>query len=459
MKLNTNNIGALVLAAGKGTRMHSPLPKVLHKLLGTPMLSLVIDALRPIFPKNVRVVLGHQAELVREAIRDQDCRVILQEEQLGTGHALCTAWPELKASGMEYVLVVNGDTPLLKTERVEWFIKLSLQTGADLAFMTMVLDDPASFGRVLRVEGKVTAVLEAKDYDPMLHGPEPREINAGIYLLRLQSIEYLLDKLTRSNKSNEYYITDLISLAAESGLNVIGLDQGEDDTLLGINTPHELSRSEELLRSEIVTYWMQEGALIRNPYDTRIGPYAVLEPGCEICGPCEIYGASRIASGVVMESHIWANNVWIDSGAQVRSFSHLEDAHIGPDCIVGPFARLRPGSVMEENSHVGNFVEMKKTQLGAGSKANHLTYLGDAEIGPGVNIGAGTITCNYDGRHKHKTSIRPGAFIGSNTSLVAPVSIGENSLVGAGSVITKDVPANTLAIAREKQKNLPLKKG
>ncbi|MDR2892455.1 MAG: bifunctional UDP-N-acetylglucosamine diphosphorylase/glucosamine-1-phosphate N-acetyltransferase GlmU [Deltaproteobacteria bacterium] len=450
-----NNMGALVLAAGKGTRMHSSLPKVLHTILGVPMLSLVINALKPIFPQHVRLVLGHQSDLVRETIKDNDCGIILQAEQLGTGHALRTAWPDLKAAGLEYVLVVNGDTPLLKTERLTWFIKHCLQAEADLAFMTLTLDDPASFGRVLRVKGKVAAVLEAKDYDAVLHGPEPKEINAGIYFLRMQSVEYLLDKLTRANKSNEYYITDLIALGAESGLNVIGLDQGRDDTLLGVNTPHELSRSEELLRSEIVTGWMQKGALIRNPYATRISPAAVLEPGCEICGPCEIYGASRIASGVVMESHIWANNVRIDSGTRVRAFSHLEDAHIGPNCTVGPFARLRPGSEMAENAHVGNFVEMKKTRLGVGSKANHLTYLGDAEIGAGVNIGAGTITCNYDGKHKHQTRIESGAFIGSNASLVAPVSIGENALVGAGSVITKDVPPESLAIAREKQKNLP----
>ncbi|MDL2306533.1 bifunctional UDP-N-acetylglucosamine diphosphorylase/glucosamine-1-phosphate N-acetyltransferase GlmU [Desulfovibrio sp. OttesenSCG-928-C06] len=455
MRINTNNIGALILAAGKGTRMSSPLPKVLHTLLGENMINLVVSALKPLFPKNIRIVVGHQAEAVQKAVTDQTCRFVLQEQQLGTGHALMTAWPELKAAGMQYVLVVNGDTPLIKTSRVEAFIRQSLDLKADVAFMSMTLDDPASFGRVLRKDGKVLAILEAKDYDPMRHGPEPKEINAGIYLLRLESIAPLLEKITCTNKSKEYYITDLVYLAAQSGLTVAALEQGDEQSLLGINTPAELVRSEELLRVNIVEGWLERGVLIRNPGQARIAPGVTLEPGCELYGPCELYGKSSVASGAHIESHVWANDTAFENGCKVRSFCHFESAVIGAGASVGPFARLRPGAVLEEEAHVGNFVEMKKSRLGKGAKAGHLAYLGDTQIGAGANIGAGTITCNYDGKNKHATQIGAGAFIGSNSSLVAPVNIGDNALVGAGSTITKDVPANEMGIARGRQKNLP----
>jgi bifunctional UDP-N-acetylglucosamine pyrophosphorylase/glucosamine-1-phosphate N-acetyltransferase len=456
MTVNTNNIGALILAAGKGTRMHSRLPKVLQPLLGEPMLDLVINALKPLFPKNIRIVVGHQAALVKSSIRNQNCGFIQQEEQLGTGHALLAAWPALKASGMEYVLVVNGDIPLLKTDRIKWFLNDVLKTRIDLAFMSMTVDSPGSYGRVIRHNGKVIGILEAKDYAARLHGPESNEINTGIYLLRVNSIEHLLKKITCENESNEYYITELIALAANSDLQVIGLDQGEEISLLGVNTPEELVRSEEALRADIVENWLRRGVLIRNPSAVRIGPEVKLEPGCEICGPCELYGASSIAGGARLESHIWAKDAHLAEECIIRSFCHLEKVRVGAYCTVGPFARLRPGTWLETGARVGNFVEMKKTRLGKDSKAGHLTYLGDADIGPGVNIGAGTITCNYDGKDKHHTQIGAGAFIGSNSSLVAPVNIADNAVIGAGSVITKDVPENHLSVGRGRQKNIPL---
>ncbi|MDR1241648.1 MAG: bifunctional UDP-N-acetylglucosamine diphosphorylase/glucosamine-1-phosphate N-acetyltransferase GlmU [Deltaproteobacteria bacterium] len=456
MDVNTHNVGALILAAGKGSRMHSPLPKVLHSLLGETMLDLVINALKPIFPKNIRIVIGHQAELVKSSIRNQDCRFITQEPQLGTGHALLTAMPALRAAGMEYILVVNGDAPLLKTERINWFLNDILKSGANLAFMTMTIDLPGSYGRVIRHDGKVTGVLEAKDYDPLLHGQESDEINTGVYLLHLNSIEHLLKKITCENNNNEYYITDLIALAATSGLRVTGLDQGNEEySLLGVNTPAELIRSEETLRAEIVATWLRKGALVRNPASVRIGPEVTLEPGCELCGPCELYGKSSIACGARLESHTWAKDVRIGAGSVIRSFCHLEKVDIEPDCTVGPFARLRPGTTLESGARAGNFVEMKNARLGKGAKAGHLSYIGDADVGLGANIGAGAITCNYDGKNKFRTHIGAGAFIGSNSSLVAPVNVGAGALVGAGSVITKNVPENHLAVARSKQKNIP----
>jgi bifunctional UDP-N-acetylglucosamine pyrophosphorylase/glucosamine-1-phosphate N-acetyltransferase len=422
------------------------------------MLDLVINALKPVFPKNIRIVVGHQAQLVKNSIRNQDCHFIMQEQQLGTGHALLTAWPALKAAGMAYVLVVNGDTPLLKTERINWFINDILNTRADLAFMTMDTANPGSYGRVIRHDGHVTGILEAKEDNSLRNVPASREINTGVYLLHIESIEHLLKQITCENSSREYYITELVSLAANSGLQVIGLDQGEERSLLGVNTPAELVRSEEILRAEIVEKWLDRGVLIRNPAAVRIGPEVNFEPGCEIFGPCELYGKSSIAGGVRLESHTWFRDVHIDSACVIRSFCHLEDVEIGPECTVGPFARLRPGSVLESGSHVGNFVEMKKTRLGKGSKAGHLSYLGDADVGPGANIGAGTITCNYDGKNKNHTNIGSGSFIGSNSSLVAPVNIAANTVIGAGSVITRDVPENNLGVSRGRQKNIPRKK-
>jgi bifunctional UDP-N-acetylglucosamine pyrophosphorylase/glucosamine-1-phosphate N-acetyltransferase len=357
MDVNTHNVGALILAAGRGSRMHSPLPKVLHSLLGETMLDMVINALKPIFPKNIRIVVGHQAELVKSSIRNQDFRFIVQEPQLGTGHALLSAMPALRAAGMEYVLVVNGDVPLLKTERIDWFLNDILKAGTALAFMTMTIGIPGSYGRVIRRRGEVTGVLEAKDYDSLLHGPESGEINAGVYLLHLSSIEHLLKKITCANNNNEYYITDLIALAVTSGLRVTGLDQGKEDySLLGVNTPAELIRSEETLRAEIVENWLHKGALIRNPSSARIGPEVTLEPGCELCGPCELYGKSSIAGGARLEAHIWAKDVRIGAGSVIRSFCHLEKVEIEPDCTVGPFARLRPGTALEAGVPVGNFV-------------------------------------------------------------------------------------------------------
>lgn len=453
-----NTIGALVLAAGKGTRMHSDSPKVLQQLLGEPMLRYVYTALDPIFGEGIWTVIGHGADKVQKAFADEERRFVLQEEQLGTGHALQVAWPDIERAGVHRVLVVNGDTPLLPQPRLMAFMKEVVDADADIGFMTLTLADPSSFGRVVRHNGDVAAIVEAKDFDENLHGQEPNEINAGIYLLKVPTIGPLLAMLQNTNRSGEYYITDLVELAVARRMRVRGVDCGQDPHLLGINTPAELVRSESLLRTNLVLEWLEQGVMIHAPETVRIGPMVALEPGAVLNGPCELYGRSEVRRGAEVHSHTWLRDTVVSSGAQIRHFSHLEDAVVGEGCIVGPYARLRPGAVMEEGARVGNFVEMKKSVLGRNSKANHFTYLGDAQVGQGVNIGAGTITCNYDGVNKHKTVIADGAFIGSNTALVAPVTVGAHSLVGAGSVITKDVPDNTLAVARGVQKNLPRKR-
>ncbi len=453
-----HTIGALVLAAGKGTRMHSDKPKVLQELLGEPMLRYVFTALDSVFGEAVWTVIGHGADMIREAFEGEGRKFVVQEQQLGTGHALQVAWPELLAAGVHRVLVVNGDTPLLPQARIVSFMKEVVDTDADIGFMTLTLADPASFGRVVRHNGEVAAIVEAKDFDEDLHGAEPHEINAGIYLLKVPAVAQLLDKLQNTNKSGEYYITDLVGLAVARRMRVCGVDCGQDPHLLGVNTPAELVRSESLLRANLVLEWLEQGVMIHAPETVRLGPLIYLEPGAVLHGPCELYGHTEVLRGAVIESHTWLRNAIVAQGARIRPFCHVEDAAVGQQCVLGPYARLRPGAVMEDRSHVGNFVELKKTVLGRGSKANHFTYLGDTEVGEGVNIGAGTITCNYDGRNKHRTVIEDGAFIGSNSALVAPVRVGRNSLVGAGSVITKDVPEDTLAVARGAQKHIPRKR-
>ncbi|KAF1076814.1 bifunctional UDP-N-acetylglucosamine diphosphorylase/glucosamine-1-phosphate N-acetyltransferase GlmU [Halodesulfovibrio sp. MK-HDV] len=450
-------IGALVLAAGKGTRMHSDKPKVLQELLGAPMLRYVYTALDPLFGEGIWTVVGHRSEMIEEKFAGEERNFIHQTEQLGTGHALQTAWDELVESGLSHVLVVNGDTPLLPQPRLINFLKESLSNNADIGFMTLTLPHPGSFGRVVRHLGDVAAIIEAKDYDENLHGPEPREINAGIYLLNIASVTPLLKRLCNENKSGEYYITDLVGFAVQEQMTVAGVECGNDPQLLGINNPAELVRSESLLRATLVMEWLEQGVTIHAPEYVRLGPMVTLEPGAVLHGPCELYGTTHVKRGAEIYSNTWIKDSTLAEGCVIHPFSHLDGATVGNDCTVGPYARLRPGAVMEQSAKVGNFVEMKKTVLGEGSKANHFTYLGDTEVGTGVNIGAGTITCNYDGVNKYKTIIEDNAFIGSNSSLVAPVCVGKNSLVGAGSVITKDIPENTIAVARGKQKNLPKK--
>lgn len=443
---------ALILAAGKGTRMHSRKPKVLHTILGEPLLGHVAEALRPLFGEAVWAVIGHEADMVRAAFTERPLRFVEQKEQLGTGHALMVALPQLKAAGMKKVLVVNGDTPLITTDTLRDFMFYA--EGADVSVATLTLENPGAYGRIVRRNGELKAIVEAKDFDEAEHGEPTGEINAGIYMLDIAAVERLIPRIGNENKSGEYYITDLVGLAVAERMLVRGLSCGSDPTLLGINNPAELARSEELRRRAIVEERLAAGVVMHAPELIRIGPFAVVEPGAELFGPCELYGRTRIASGALVESHCVIGDSRVEAGAVVHSFSHMDHAVVGPDCLVGPYARLRPGAIMEKASHVGNFVEMKKARLGEGAKANHLTYLGDAEIGPRSNIGAGTITCNYDGVNKHKTVIGEDAFIGSNTALVAPVNVGAQTLIGAGSVITRDVPEKHLGIARGKQTNL-----
>ncbi|MEG6549108.1 bifunctional UDP-N-acetylglucosamine diphosphorylase/glucosamine-1-phosphate N-acetyltransferase GlmU [Desulfocurvibacter africanus] len=453
------SIHALVLAAGKGTRMRSNLPKVLHTLLGEPMLWYIHQTLEKLFGDRVHTVIGCGADKVQAAFPECQGRFVLQAEQLGTGHALQVAWESIMSLGLRHVVIVNGDTPLLPANRVQQLVDAALTENAALAFLSITPSDPGAYGRVLRGDdGAVTAIVEAKDYDVAAHGPDRGEVNAGIYFLDMQLMAPLLPLLKNENKSGEFYITDLVNLAVSQGLFVTAVECGEQPELMGINSPFELVCAEERLAAAIAAEWLQKGVLVRNPGLARIGPRVALEPGAEISGPCELYGRTVVHCGARVDSNCVVRDSELDSGAHLRHFSHAEGARLGPGSIAGPYVRLRPGAVLEECAHAGNFVELKKAVLGKGAKANHLTYLGDVEVGEGTNIGAGTITCNYDGKLKHKTVIGRNVFIGSNTALVAPITVGDESLVGAGSTLTKNVEPGELAIARQRQKNLKRRK-
>jgi bifunctional UDP-N-acetylglucosamine pyrophosphorylase/glucosamine-1-phosphate N-acetyltransferase len=348
------------------------------------------------------------------------------------------------------VLVVNGDVPLVSKGTLTTFLTAVERSKSPLGFITLTLNNPGAYGRVLRDDGVISAVIEVTDYDSSIYGPAPNEINVGIYCLELDRIEPLLP-LLKIQGGSECYITELIALAVDADMDVLGVPCGNDVTLLGVNTPQELIRSEDIVREEIIRSWMEEGVFIHDAGSVRIGPNVAIEPGARIQGPCAILGTSHIAANAEIQAFCHVNNTVIGENAVVRSFSHLENAVLEAGAIAGPYARLRPGAYLEASSQVGNFVEVKNATLGRGAKANHLSYLGDASIGEGANIGAGTITCNYDGYKKHRTSIGPNSFIGSHTALVAPVNVGENSIIGAGSTITKDVPDNTLALSRPEQ--------
>ncbi|MBF0480195.1 MAG: bifunctional UDP-N-acetylglucosamine diphosphorylase/glucosamine-1-phosphate N-acetyltransferase GlmU [Desulfovibrionaceae bacterium] len=453
------NVGVVVMAAGKGARMFSESPKVLRAILGEPMLWYVYDQLEQQFAGRIHTVIGFRAGEVEAAFPGQAGRFVLQEPQLGTGHALQCAWKHVVNAGYEYVLVINGDTPLVPAALYAELTERALAAKADLACVTLTLAQRNAFGRVLRhPDGSVAAVIEAKDYDAKLHGKNAGEVNAGIYLFKTESIGPLLDRLTNDNKSHEYYVTDLIGLAVSGRLTAAAYNFGDAPELMGVNSPLDLAGAEELLRRRIVADWREQGVIVRQADSVRIGPKAAIAPGVEITGPAEIYGETRIAAGVIVASHTVLRDCAIAEGARIDNFSHCDGSLVGPGCTVGPYGRLRPGSVLERGAHVGNFVEVKKSVLHAGVKANHLSYLGDAEIGAGTNIGAGTITCNYDGKSKHKTAIGERVFIGSNTALVAPVSVGDDALVAAGSTITKDVAPGALAFGRARQETRPRRK-
>lgn len=451
-----SRVAGIVLAAGKGTRMQSETPKVLQTLLDVPMLWYVLSELSRVC-QTIYPVLGYMHEQVEAAFPQYKDYFVHQAEQKGTGHAVDCALSEVQKDDFSHILVLNGDTPLITAEVLAEFVDKGLSSGAPVSVLSMEPESAKPYGRIVRfADGGVDRIVEAGDIeDPQVQ--RIKEVNSGIYLLRLDVAGTLLSSLDADNRQSEYYLTQVVELARKAEHPVRAFNFGNRPDLLGINTVSELCLQEDLLRSRIVHELLDKGVIIRNPGSVSISPFAQIEPGVEICGPARIIGKTHLKKGTLIESNTVIEDCSI-RGAAIRSFSHLSGAIVERDCRVGPFARLRPGTFMSSSARVGNFVEIKKSVIGRGSKVNHLSYVGDSELGQEVNIGAGTITCNYDGRNKHKTEIGDKAFVGSNTALVAPVSVGAGSLVGAGSTITRDVPANSLSVARAKQKNLERKK-
>ncbi|WP_341304164.1 bifunctional UDP-N-acetylglucosamine diphosphorylase/glucosamine-1-phosphate N-acetyltransferase GlmU [Pseudomonas sp. TMP25] len=442
------SLDIVILAAGQGTRMRSALPKVLHPVAGKAMLGHVIDTARLLKPQGIHVVIGHGAELVRERLAADDLNFVLQSEQLGTGHAVAQALPALTA---ERVLILYGDVPLIEVETLQRL--LQQVSEQQLGLLTVNLQDPTGYGRIVRDElGVVKAIVEHKDASA-----EQRLIsegNTGILAVPGKRLADWLGRLSNSNAQGEYYLTDVIAMAVADGL-VVATEQAADELeVLGANDRIQLAQLERHYQYRAARKLMVQGVTLVDP--ARFDQRGEVTVGRDISIDINVILEGRVVieDGVQIGPNCVIINSTLRKGSIIKANSHLEGADVGEGADCGPFARLRPGSVLSAKAHVGNFVELKNTTLGEGAKAGHLSYLGDAQVGARSNIGAGTITCNYDGANKFKTVLGEDVFIGSNSALVAPVALGDRATTGAGSVITGDVPANTLAVGRAKQRNI-----
>ena len=442
------NLAVVILAAGKGTRMKSDLPKVLHPIAGRPMVQHVVDAAGALDPDNTVLIYGHGGDAVRQAVTGSRLQWAEQAEQLGTGHAVAQALPHLEE---DVVLVLYGDVPLIQPQTLRDFV--ARVDDQSLALMTLTLDDPSGYGRVIRDgDGKVRRVVEQKDASD--DEKAVREINTGILACPRRFLNDSLPRLSNSNAQGEYYLTDLIAMAVDAGMEVVTEQPGHAWEVDGVNDRVQLARLERVYQRVRAESLMRAGVTLLDP--ARLDIRGNLQCGQDVTLDINtvLVGDVVIGDRVTVGPNCLIRNARIGSGTHIEANSVVDGAVVGEHCQVGPFARLRPGTELAARAKVGNFVETKKAYVGEGSKVNHLTYIGDSRIGKGVNVGAGTITCNYDGVNKFQTVMKDGAFIGSNSSLVAPVTIGENATVGAGSVVTKDVPDQGLAVARGQQRNI-----
>lgn len=430
-------LNVVVLAAGKGTRMRSDLPKVLHPIAGKPMLAHVLDTARHLGAAKICVVYGHGGEQVPKLLAAPDLSWALQEPQLGTGHAVLQALPHLADAGAVspgLTLILYGDVPLIRTETLQRLIDAA---GEDrLALLTAHLDDPKGYGRIVRLNGKVTRIVEEKDADDA----ERRiaEINTGILVAPGAALARWLPQLGNRNAQGEYYLTDIIAMAVAEGMDVVTTHPGANWETDGVNSKNQLARLERIHQRNIADALMEQGVTLADP--DRIDVRGEL-----VCGRDVFIDVNCVFEG----------RVELQDGARINANCVIQDAVVGPQSIIGPFARLRPGTVLAEDVHIGNFVEVKNSTIAAHSKANHLAYVGDTTMGSRVNVGAGTITCNYDGANKFRTVIEDDVFIGSDTQLVAPVTVGKGATLGAGTTLTRDAPPDQLTVSRAKQLSIP----
>ncbi len=446
----------IVLAAGKGTRMYSETPKVLHKLGGKPLLSHVLDSARELQADKVHVVVGHGADRIKTYFDGKENAAPIswvdQEQQLGTGHAVQQALPGVAVSRTDnVVLVLYGDVPLIRPQTLRQLLALA-ENGA-IALLTVVMDDPSGLGRIERNEaGDILAIVEDKDAD--LRQQQIKEINSGILAVPADRLAQLVHGIDNDNAQKEYYLTDIIAQAASAGDKISSLVIDDEAEVLGINDKSQLASAERQLQERIGQGLMQSGVTLRDP--SRLDVRGELSCGrdVEIDVNVLIEGRVVLGDGVTIGANCVIKDAEVGSGTKILAGCHIEGAEIGRAVTIGPIARIRPGSRMDDGVKIGNFVETKNATIGAGTKANHLAYIGDAEIGRDCNIGAGTIFCNYDGANKHKTSLGDNVFVGSNCVLVAPLTLESDSFVAAGSAVSSDVPAKNLAVARGKQRNI-----
>jgi bifunctional UDP-N-acetylglucosamine pyrophosphorylase/glucosamine-1-phosphate N-acetyltransferase len=441
----------VILAAGEGTRMKSAVPKVLHPICGTTMLGSVLATVRKLKPERVIVIAGRHIDAIRKAAGNGDVAFAFQKEPKGTGHALLCARPALKDFDGT-IVVMNGDSPLVTADTIRRFLKLHGRNENALSVLSFRAERPGGYGRIVRDgSGRVTAIVEGRDTDAAQR--EIREVNSGVYALRAGTLS-LLDRIGINRVKGEYYLTDIVATASQRGIKTSAYCIGNEEEFMGVNTAEELLAATRLMNRTIVRKWAGRGVRFLDPgrvyieqgvsvgRDTLIYPNVYLEGRTKIGRAAKIFPNVRIVDGVIGNS------------AEIKDSTVIEDSRVGDGALVGPFAHLRPGSEVGSDARIGNFVEMKKAVLGRSSKASHLSYLGDAVIGKGVNIGAGTITCNYDGKKKHLTTIGDNVFVGSDSQLVAPVTVGNGAYIGAGSTITKDVPPWALSLSRTEQKNI-----
>ena len=444
-----HKINVVVLAAGKGTRMKSALPKVLHRLAGKSLLQHNIDLALALKAERIDIVIGHGADMIRDSITQEGLHFTLQEKQLGTGHAVHQTIDNLDDQAI--ALVLYGDVPLLQEATVRQLVEMAGEST--MAVLTCIVKDPTGLGRIVRnQEGQVEAIVEEKDAD--VEQRKIKEINSGIMAIPVKRLREWLPKISAENAQNEYYLTDIIALANESGCEVAARVCEDPVEIMGVNNRVQLAQLERDYQYRQAEKLMLAGVSLADPARLDIRGEITVAQDVEIDINVILAGQVDIAENVSIGANCYIKDCKIDAGTVIKANSHLEDAVIGAKCVIGPFARVRPGTRMEDQARIGNFVETKQAHIGKGSKVNHLSYIGDSELGEGVNVGAGTITCNYDGINKHKTIIGDGAFIGSNTALVAPLNIGKGATIGAGSTISRDVADKTLGLTRAKQQSI-----
>jgi len=440
-------LSVVILAAGKGTRMFSEKPKVLHKLSNQPLLQYVINAAKNLKPVNINVVIGHKSELIEQEFSKEDINWVVQKVQLGTGDAVKYTAPFMEGS---QTIVLYGDVPLIDINDLKKLIKAS-ENG--LGILTFDKKNPKGYGRIKRSRNEVEAIVEEKDCSKI--EKKITEINTGIMCIDTTKLHNWLYEITNNNSQKEYYLTDIVALAKKDNVKIVTHEAKNESTISGINCKAELVSMEKIMKQKKISELINQGITIIDPSRTEIRGSLVCGSDVEIDVGCIFEGDIKIGDNVKVGAYTHLKDSTILDNSNIKPYSHIDKSEVGMNNNIGPYARLRPGSKTKNNVNIGNFVEIKNSTIGIGTKINHLSYVGDSQVGENVNIGAGCITCNYDGVNKHKTIIEDDVFIGSNSQLVAPLTISAGSTIGAGSTITKDTPANQLSLARSKQTSIP----